>query len=366
MATAIEMLTEPELLEYSQNFRVQRAQYPGSRLFPDVKTQYLEAKYYQLADNGDLPVMATVHGMNTEAEIGSRPTLDKVTLKKLLIKRKIDLNEKEALYLNQGVADAAEILRFIYNDVDRMAESVVTRAEVMKQELMATGKITVNENNLNFSVDYKVPSEQTAFSFDWTSPDADVLGDMQKIFDLASEHGQVITGMEISKKQLSNILKNKSVQKSIYGTIGEGILVPNDRLKALFQQLFSFSEITVNDVKYGIQKKDSAIESKRFYPDNKVTFYAAPNGSVGAGLWGVPLEESKQSPWTEKSAQQFITVVKYDEPDPPVTWTKAVGLLVPVLPNRRSLFIATLAGGTSASSGADPLSETKAARSKSL
>ncbi len=344
--TAIEQITDAELLEYSQNFSVVRPQYPGNRLFPDEKTRSLKAKFYQISDGAGLPVMASVHALNTEAEIGSRPAFDKVELEKMLIKRKIDLNEREALYLDQGSSDAGEIIDFIYDDIGRMAESVVTRAEVMKQELIATGKVTAAENHLNLTMDYQIPAEQTEFSFDWTGEDADVLGDIQTVADMAADNGQILTGMELSQKQLSNILKNKSVQKAIFGAIGEGVLVPRERLQSLLGQLYGFTEIIVNDLKYGVEDKSGKITAHRFYPDNRATFFSAPGGRLGAGLWGVTREETQQGPWTDRSAQQYVTVVKYAEPDPPTTWTKAAGLFVPALFNRRSLFIAALAGGS--------------------
>ena len=51
--------------------------------------------------------------------------------------------------------------------------------------------------------------------------------------------------------------------------------------------------------------------------------------------------QEQLDPWTAKSAEQFITLTQWTEPDPTAVWSKASGLFVPVLPNPAGLFIAT-------------------------
>ena len=48
-----ELITERDMLDFSQGFNVQR-NYLGSRLFPDQKTQYIEAEYSRIVENGNL------------------------------------------------------------------------------------------------------------------------------------------------------------------------------------------------------------------------------------------------------------------------------------------------------------------------
>ena len=51
---------EKDLIGFSQNFNVTR-NYMGSRLFPDRKTNYIQAEYSRLCKNGKLTMMAMVH-----------------------------------------------------------------------------------------------------------------------------------------------------------------------------------------------------------------------------------------------------------------------------------------------------------------
>ena len=102
----LQLISDKDRLSFSQNLSIQR-NYLGDTLFPDLKTQHLEAEYFRLTDGLNLPTMAQVHGFDTEAAIGTRPTLEKVTIEKLLIKEKINQSEKTRMYLKTGVSEQA-------------------------------------------------------------------------------------------------------------------------------------------------------------------------------------------------------------------------------------------------------------------
>nr|WP_319488577.1 terminase gpA endonuclease subunit [uncultured Caproiciproducens sp.] len=170
-------VADKDRLDFSQNFNIVR-NYDGDREFPDIKTQYLEAEYLRLSDALQLPTAAMVHAFDTEAHLGKRPTAEKVTIEKLLIKEKINQSERVQLLKDKGVTGTESLLQYIFNDAGRLAENVKTRTEVAKMEVLATGKMTVQENNLNFAVEYGV-SKDNHFTLDWDDPDHDILGDIQ-------------------------------------------------------------------------------------------------------------------------------------------------------------------------------------------
>ena len=93
MPDILRMLSQAEQLDFSQNFLIPRPNYIGDAIFPDRKTQNFKAEYLRLAAGSQLPTMALVHGLDTEAHIGSRPALERVTVEKLFIKEKINQTE---------------------------------------------------------------------------------------------------------------------------------------------------------------------------------------------------------------------------------------------------------------------------------
>lgn len=343
MPSILDLITPKDRLDFSQNFSIQRPDYLGDRFFPDVKTENLMAEYIRLSQGAEIPRAAMVHGFNTEAEIGTRPTAEIVTIEKLFIKEKLDQGERVRLWRNRGVSSDSAIIDYIFNDMRIVAEAVKTRAEAAKMEVLSNGSMTVKENHLDFKVDYGVPAENVSFAFDWSSPDADIVGDIQKVVDKAILQGKTLTGILTSRKQLSRMKTNKAIQVFIYGSAGAGTLVTDDRLRSVMQDLFGFSRIDTDDRRYSVQRANGQLENHRYYPENKVTFYTeiSANGGMGTGLWGVTPEETAYGPFTEKSQQQFITVTQWETPDPVTTWTKASGVFIPVLPDPYGLFIAT-------------------------
>jgi len=220
----VELLKEAELLDFGQNFNIARPELSGDRLFPDQKTQNITAKYLAMSDSAYLPTMATVHALDAEAQIGSRPTASIVTVEKLLIKRKINLSERVRLLRSHGVSTNNEILDYIFDDMARLAEGVKTRTEVAKQELLATGKMTINENHVNTTIDFGVPTDHTNKTFDWSTEAKakTILDDIQGVRDAAIATGRVLREIVTSSAVLSLLAKSAVIQNALFGSGNSG------------------------------------------------------------------------------------------------------------------------------------------------
>ena len=84
MANVLEIFKNEEIIDFSQGLgSLLNKDMMGDRLFPDTKTKNLKATYYQLSDGMQIPTMAQVHAFDSEAKIGVRPTIEKITLEKL-------------------------------------------------------------------------------------------------------------------------------------------------------------------------------------------------------------------------------------------------------------------------------------------
>ncbi len=340
MPDILNLISDADRLEFSQNISVSRPAYIGDRIFPDQKTQNLKAEYLRLAEGANIPVMATVHAFDTEAEIGTRPVFDKTEVEKLLIKRKINQTERVRLLTENGVYADDAIVRYVFDDMRQMADAVKVRTEVAKMEVLATGKMTIKENDLNMTVNYGVPTKNTGFKIDF-GPDADIIGQIMAVADAAAESGNALTEIVTSTKILRKLAANKGIQTLIYGTVGAGTYVPAERIRSLFAELFGFGVITTNDLRYKTQTASGNEATKRFFPEDKMAFLS--NGtasSFGVGLWGVTPEEADYGQYNDKSMDQFITITQWATPDPVAVWTKASGVFIPVVPNPTGLFIA--------------------------
>ena len=331
-------------------FEVTRPDDPVDGLFGDERTDNLMATWQTIAAEYQVPMMAQFHGFDTEAQQTFRVPVDTHNIEKGLIKVKINQSERMRELMRSGVHGDQALYDYVINDGLRLADQVVTRSKVAKNELMATGKVTIKENNLDLTVDYGVPEEQLNLNLD-LSADADVLEQLLKITDDAAAAGATLTGLMTSRAMLTKIRSHASVQGAVLGNAGVGRLVRMDELNALLQSEFGLNQIITNDLSYGasadLATGRPAVTSARYYPNNKISFFAAnTNGKLGVGLWGDPPEVDAGAfyPVGQSEVSPFVYVMQWMEKDPAVLWTKASALFMPVLYNPNSLWVATAQG----------------------
>lgn len=338
----------PEADWLSIDFDPARPNDPIDGLFGDLRTDNLVAMWQSIAAEYQVPMMAQFHGFDTQAQTTFRAPVDTHNIEKGLIKVKINQSERMRALLRSGVRQDA-LYDYVIRDGVRLADQVVTRTKAAKNELMATGKVTIKENNLDLTVDYGVPEDQLELELD-LSPDADIPAQLQAIIDHATSKGVTLTGLVTSKKNLTKMRSNAAVQKAVNGNIGAGALVRGTAFAAYLEEEFGISRVITNDLTYGASAEiDSdgrpVITNKRYFPEDRISFFAAnPAGRMGVGLWGDPPEMDTGSfyPGGASTVSPFVYVCQKMEWDPAVLWTKASGLFMPVLYNPSALWIAAV------------------------
>lgn len=326
----LETITEEERLNFSQSFDVKRSGILGT-IFPDTKTQYLKAEYYRLMAGQRLPEVAFVHALDTEAEIGSRPGFEKVLTEKLFIKRKINQSERLQQAIENGVPDDNNLKKFVFDDAANLFEGVVARANVMKGQFLSTGIVKIKENHVDMSIDYGVTSDAKVTLTDWSKPDSDIMGDIQKMVAIAEDNGYVVNKALTSLKMINYMRNNTAMQTAVLGAANKRLLTKQELTNLLMQE-YGFT-IDRCDEKYRYRKADGTLKTGRYFKEDVFTLYESnANGSFGSGLWGVTPEENEYRQFIEKENRSFITLSMWATPDPVAVWTKASGMFVPVAP----------------------------------
>lgn len=338
MPSVLTMISDKDRLDFSQNYSIQR-NYVGDVLFPDVKTDNLEAEYERLSEGMELPTAAMVHAFDTEAAIGVRPSFEKVNVEKLLIKEKINQSERLAHLLKRGVVES-RLVEYVYEDMNRLSNNVKTRTEIAKMEVMSTGKMTIKENGLDLTIPYGV--NKTKDLSGWDNPDHDILSDIEEMVELAVSAGYAVNAALTSTKMISYMRKNTGIANAINGVNGARI-VTKAQVDTMLDELYGIKTVRVNDASYGVPTADNKGRTAvRFFPENVFTLYIEGiGGKVGSGLWGVTPEEERQGAFTDVNFKQFITISQWETPDPVAEWTKASGVFIPVLPNPFAMVIGT-------------------------
>ena len=329
-------------------FRVNRPNDPIDGLFGDDKTDNLVAAWQSIANEYQIPVMAQFHGFDTEAQTTFRVPIDNHNIEKGLIKVKINQSERMRALTRAGVQND-QMYDYVINDGIRLADQVVTRTKVAKNEALATGQLTINENDLSLTIDYGVPANNKNHSIVFGSS-SDVPAQIQAIIDQAIADGTTLDTIVTSRRVLNKMRSNPAVQKVINGTNMIGAMVSRQALEAWLSSEFGINRVVTNDLTYnagqGIGSDGKPVLTvRRYYPDDKITFMATnPAGRVGVGLWGLPPEidlTGYGATVGTTSRSPFVYVTQYMEKDPAVLWTKASGLFIPVIYNPTTIHIAS-------------------------
>lgn len=336
-------------------FNVNRPNDPIDGLFGDERTDNLVARWQSIAAEYQIPMMAQFHGFDTEAQKTFRVPVDVHNVEKGLIKVKLNQSERMRALQDMGVKGNQALYEYVIGDGVRLADQVTTRTKVAKNELMAYGKVTIKENNLDLTVDYGVPANQLAYTID-VSDAGDPLSDIQTIIDDAAAKGVVLNGVLTSNQMLSKLRKHAKVQAAINGTTGG--MVKRQELLDHFAAEFGLDQVVTNDLSYGASDSIGTdgrpvVKTARYYPADRMTFFATnPAGKMGAGLWGLPPEATASQYLDTANAPEnpYVFVTQWAENDPAVVWTKASALFMPVLYNPNALWIATATGAAAAAS----------------
>ena len=314
----------------------------GESLFPERKIQDIE--FDMILGTGGLPVTAEVHAFDTETQIASREAIEKGVASLALIKRKIKIVEKEIIKINNPRTNAELdfVLSQLYNDAEKMTDSVKVRVEAMRMELLSTGKIVINENGVKVTMDYKVPSGNKK-TFTWKTPATDTpLDDLSTLADaVEAESGYRPTRALTSRKLVKIICSCDSVRKAVYGVNSDKI-VTLAALNELLVQL-DLPQIVVYEGKY---KKEGTkgFTTVRYFPENVIAMFG--DGTLGETIYGLTAEEVKligDGKMEETSMlDNKIFVGTYTSIDPVGEFTKAAATALPTLPHGEELGIATI------------------------
>lgn len=334
MANVLELFNQKEVLNYMQTREY--APLLGASLFPEVKKQSLEFDLIKGA--GRTPVVASVHSFDTESEIGSREA-SKMALEAALIKRKMQLTEKEIIALEnpRNAAEQQYLMQNVYNDIDVLVAGVNARVEQMRMEVLAKGTLTLAENGLDIVIPYNVPTEnQEALSGTnlWTNPDSNPIEDMIR---WANSLPLVPSRALTSNVVLGALLTNPNVKSAMYGA-NSGRIVSIGELNTFLDSL-QLPKIASYDAKFRKQIANGTYTTHRYFPDNAFVMFG--DGALGETLFGPTAEEIRltRDPSIETSKIGNVLAMVYEENvDPVSTWTKAVATAIPSFPAADEVF----------------------------
>ncbi|MEK3886535.1 major capsid protein [Bacillus sp. FSL K6-3431] len=334
MPSILELFNQKDVLNY-----LKAREFPallGETLFPEVKKQSLE--FDMIKGGSSLPVIASVHAFDTEAEIGSREA-SKMAIELAFIKRKLQLKEKDIIAIEspRNAAEQEYLMKEVFNDVDVLVAGVKARVEAMRMEALANGTVTLDENGLDMTVDYQVPAEnKEALSGTglWTNPDSDPIEDLLRWADtLDAKPTRALTSSAV----LTALLRHPRIIGALFGKDSMRVATRAD-LNAFMQQ-HELPVIGTYNNQYRKQNANGTYTKHRYFPNNKFVMFG--DGTLGETLYGPTPEENRlvRDPAVEVNNIGNVLAMVYEESlDPVSTWTKAVATAIPSFPAADEVF----------------------------
>lgn len=334
----LSLIKPQELAAFTENYSYKK-DFMGQKLFAPVKTENIKIAYEQLAEGGDLPVMAQVHALDSEARIGERPNYQRLELEKLLIKEKLPTSERLAYYLRNG-GNQDGIVRYIFNDAANLISRVITRTEVANMELLSTGKITINENNAKYDVDYGFKAENKVTFQGWENPAHGIIADLQTVQKKAKAKGVTLVRAITSSTVINYMLANTEIKSFWANKVAP---LTQTALLSWINEYFGIEFVTNDDV-YKVKVSDTS--AKRFF-DEKTICFLPTRGAIGRGFYGVTPEEIQLRGKIGHDVREssLCTLTMWAEDDPAITWTKATGMYLPAPIAINKMFIVKLTAG---------------------
>jgi len=317
-------------VQISEDFDYVRAtkDFLGLKLFPMVKTENMKLAVANLVEGADVPVMALVHALDTEARIGDRPDFQEVEYELLLIKEK--LNQGEALrkkIKDLGMSkEERAIMEAVFNDAANLISRVLTRFEAFACEALATGKISISENNVTKEIDYRLPEDHRLVVSSWSNANTDILGDLVKI--KRNSKNKIVRAIT-SDKVMGYILGNTKLGE-IAGK--QGTYVTEDWAKEYLKGLLGIEFITYEDTYKLSAQSDTQY---RFFDEDTITFITTLNTLGNTFVTSSPEEDYGIA----ESTNGFVSVTQWKTTDPAGVWTKASAIGFPAFRNVKEIYI---------------------------
>lgn len=330
----LSLIKPTDLKDFMDNYDY-NTDFVGNALFPAEKTDDLEFSIANLVENGNVPAIAKVHSFDSEAVIGSREGITVKNYQKLLIKEKLPTSER-AQYLLMSNAGEDKLVKHIYNDFDIENQRVLARVELMNMQLVSTGQVQIQENNVNLTVDYGYNTSTHNVSFSsWGTASHSILGDIESLQATARAKGYELTRALTSSKVLSYLTKNTEI-KDVLLKVGK-FPTQKNVLDYIYEQYGL--QFATNDAVYKIEGGDAT--THRFFPENKIAFMTSDD--FGKGFYAPTPDELNAIPSAKDVDLRANVYIKaWKEQDPSTVYTMASAVYIPVPKDINSLYIATV------------------------
>lgn len=305
-------------------------------LFPDDLREAVDYSYGR--GNADTLNAAPMRAYDAEAPIGFRPGLTRVSGQLPPISQKIPLTEGDRLLLQQLRNDGTisdELTDSVFADAARMVRSVAARIELARGDALTDGIITINENGMQFTIDFGVPAgHKVTAGATWANAATDIIGHIQSwVETYVDTNGAPPERSLASTKVFGYLVRNTGVREAV----GAGARVTDEDINSLFVSM-GLPRIE----RYDVSVYNAAGTKTRVIPDDRFIMLPGEDEVVGTTQYGVTAEalELVGEGLIDAGEAPGVVAVVWKTKDPVHIWTKGAAIALPIIVNPDLVFSA--------------------------
>lgn len=298
-------------------------------------------------------VAADVVSMDSSLPLKKRGTIRTATgdIPKIGIKKQMKEKAISDVYVMQSKGQtAAQIASKILSNVPKVISGIKIRLEIMFEQALSNGYYLMSsEDNdgtgVRASFGYRDDHTFKAGPAAWSDvTNATPLADLHKMFDKASEDGDVITDVFLSKMYFDFARKAKDIKELVATSLKQIILdtanipVPSKQTTiAALEEEFNATFHIVNNT-YKIE--DASGEQHSIRPWEQGHVVGVTSTKVGRLVYGTLAEDMNRVNGVNYEKSGFILVSQYSHNEPSLAeFTAAQALAMPVIDDGGSVYL---------------------------
>ena len=289
------------------------------------------------ADSNGLSEAAEFRAYDAETPIGSTPGGKRVTVELPALGQKVRVSEYDQLR-QRGNANPEIVKNSIGRAAVRTARSVADRMELMRGQVLATGKATINENQFIGESDFGRDEDMavTAATPWGNAGSATPMTDLMALVEAYTDkNGEAPGTLVLSKRAHASLMRADEIRGMMTTPTAPG-MVSAQFVSDTFAA-YGLPQILVYDrrVRVGGQ-------SVRVLDEDKALLLPSEGSALGATFWGTTLEATDPNYGVAEDDRPGIVVGALKDYDPMGVWVHASAIGMPVLADANLAMAATV------------------------
>lgn len=336
-------INSKEIAAYVTNKPENAIPYFGETIFPAEKQLGTDISWLKGA-NG-LPIAIQPSNYDAKARLREKTGFEGVSTEMAFFREAMRIGEKDRQQLNLLLSQpestmALPIIKNIYNEAGRLVEGVRVQAEIMRMQLLTTGKIDITsaDGRAKYTYDYGqthlFKCDQARAAWGPTGTKADPVLDIIAWCDaMEDERGTRPTRLVMNRNTFLKMVRCPQLHKMMYpDDSASNYFVSESQYKAFIEEVTGCS-IYVYSKKVSNLDHDTGLAAAtpvQLIPDDKVVIL--PNGTVGKTRYGTTPEESDLMSGTDAQVSivnQGTAVTTYKERHPVNVVTIVSAVMIP-------------------------------------